>query len=274
MFGLFKRPVSQPSPKPAAGVQRPSAGSPPDSKGARKPVQTPARRAAPISSKSSGQQAASSSGRNQENAGVDAKRIVPAGQFDAAESPQAVVSDAVSRIWDDGADLLSSGVLRSDEPNEDFSFAHEDVSVRRGANDEGSSLDVGRSASGSPIGTSSPLRQEKPGLDVPIEVALSWDDRLDGMALPGQDDEFIYENLGKDLDSIRFIDLYLGSAGAWLAGIPGTTDPIRAPEYLDAELAELRRLCEASLGKNGLERVCHQTVWSNVSSKPFGVFDG
>jgi Tfp pilus assembly pilus retraction ATPase PilT len=38
-------------------------------------------------------------------------------------------------------------------------------------------------------------------------------------------------------------DIYLGQANAWLAGVPGTSDPIPAPPECSAELDELRALC-------------------------------
>jgi hypothetical protein len=34
-------------------------------------------------------------------------------------------------------------------------------------------------------------------------------------------------------------DIYLGQANAWLAGVPGTSDPIPAPPECSAELDEL-----------------------------------
>lgn len=49
------------------------------------------------------------------------------------------------------------------------------------------------------------------------------------------------------LQNLDFKDLYLGTDSAWLSGIPGTKDPIPAPEGAASELEELRKLCEQAL---------------------------
>lgn len=49
------------------------------------------------------------------------------------------------------------------------------------------------------------------------------------------------------LKDIDLKDIYLGTKDAWLAGVPGTNDPIPAPEDCLQELAELRKLCEETV---------------------------
>lgn len=46
------------------------------------------------------------------------------------------------------------------------------------------------------------------------------------------------------LKDIELKDIYLGQPAAWLAGVPGTSDPILAPEDCLEELEELRELCD------------------------------
>lgn len=46
------------------------------------------------------------------------------------------------------------------------------------------------------------------------------------------------------LKDIDLKDIYLGRPHAWLAGVPGTSDPIPAPEDCLEELDELREMCD------------------------------
>jgi Tfp pilus assembly pilus retraction ATPase PilT len=46
------------------------------------------------------------------------------------------------------------------------------------------------------------------------------------------------------LKEITFSDIYLGEAGAWLSGVPGTSDPVAAPEKDAEEVKDLRTACE------------------------------
>lgn len=46
------------------------------------------------------------------------------------------------------------------------------------------------------------------------------------------------------LKDIDLKDIYLGSPNAWLAGVPGTSDPIPAPDDCLDELSELREMCD------------------------------
>lgn len=45
------------------------------------------------------------------------------------------------------------------------------------------------------------------------------------------------------LRDIAFSDIYLGQGSSWLAGVPGTLDPVPAPPGCEAELSELRVIC-------------------------------
>lgn len=45
------------------------------------------------------------------------------------------------------------------------------------------------------------------------------------------------------LKSHIFSDIYLGQGASWLAGVPGTLDPVPAPHDCEAELSELRVMC-------------------------------
>lgn len=49
------------------------------------------------------------------------------------------------------------------------------------------------------------------------------------------------------LKDIDLKDIYLGESSAWIAGVPGTSDPIPAPEECRAELNDLRELCQQHL---------------------------
>lgn len=42
----------------------------------------------------------------------------------------------------------------------------------------------------------------------------------------------------------KFSDIYLGQDNSWLAGVPGTLDPVPAPEDCQVELKDLRSVCE------------------------------
>ena len=46
------------------------------------------------------------------------------------------------------------------------------------------------------------------------------------------------------LKDITFSDLYLGMTGAWLSGVPGTSDPVATPPNDLAEVLELRAACD------------------------------
>lgn len=46
------------------------------------------------------------------------------------------------------------------------------------------------------------------------------------------------------LSELNFSDIYLGQSASWLAGVPGTKDPVPAPTNCEAELIELRTLCD------------------------------
>lgn len=46
------------------------------------------------------------------------------------------------------------------------------------------------------------------------------------------------------LKDITFSDIYLGSEGAWLSGVPGTSDPVAAPACDKSELLNLRVACD------------------------------
>lgn len=50
------------------------------------------------------------------------------------------------------------------------------------------------------------------------------------------------------LKDIDLKDIYLGRPNAWLAGVPGTSDPIPAPEHCLEELDELREMCDQFVG--------------------------
>lgn len=52
------------------------------------------------------------------------------------------------------------------------------------------------------------------------------------------------------LKGITFSDIYLGQDGAWLSGVPGTSDPIAPPKEDQDELVSLRKACEDYLTAN------------------------
>jgi len=49
------------------------------------------------------------------------------------------------------------------------------------------------------------------------------------------------------LKDIELKDIYIGNKGAWLAGVPGTNDPIPAPPDCINEINELREKCEGAV---------------------------
>lgn len=69
------------------------------------------------------------------------------------------------------------------------------------------------------------------------------------------------------LKDIDLKDIYLGNENAWLAGVPGTNDPIKAPDDCADELDELRVLCKEYLEKTTKEEfaVRHRDVAYRVS---------
>lgn len=52
------------------------------------------------------------------------------------------------------------------------------------------------------------------------------------------------------LKDISFSDIYLGQSASWLAGVPGTLDPVPAPPECQVELAELRTICDEFASKS------------------------
>jgi Tfp pilus assembly pilus retraction ATPase PilT len=52
------------------------------------------------------------------------------------------------------------------------------------------------------------------------------------------------------LKNITFSDVYLGEDGAWLSGVPGTSDPIASPPEDIGEVLSLRKACEAFRSAN------------------------
>lgn len=52
------------------------------------------------------------------------------------------------------------------------------------------------------------------------------------------------------LKDLTFSDIYLGPNGAWLSGVPGTSDPVAAPPEDDGELMELRVACDKYRDEN------------------------
>jgi len=69
------------------------------------------------------------------------------------------------------------------------------------------------------------------------------------------------------LKDIDLKDIYLGGKHAWLAGVPGTNDPIPAPEDCQQELDELRLLCEKTIETTPREEfaIRHNDVAYRVS---------
>lgn len=47
------------------------------------------------------------------------------------------------------------------------------------------------------------------------------------------------------LADIHFVDIYLGESGSWLTGVPGTTNPIEAPQDCVEEVKTLHAACVA-----------------------------
>lgn len=45
------------------------------------------------------------------------------------------------------------------------------------------------------------------------------------------------------LKDVVFTDIYVGATGAWLSGVPGTSDPVAASTQDEAEVTELRAAC-------------------------------
>lgn len=45
------------------------------------------------------------------------------------------------------------------------------------------------------------------------------------------------------LKDVVFTDIYVGASGAWLSGVPGTSDPVAASAHDEAEVTELRVAC-------------------------------
>lgn len=66
------------------------------------------------------------------------------------------------------------------------------------------------------------------------------------------------------LKELTFSDIYLGASGAWVSGVPGTSDPVAAPEEDADEVKGLRSACEAYREKNP-EREDFPLRFGNVS---------
>lgn len=69
------------------------------------------------------------------------------------------------------------------------------------------------------------------------------------------------------LKDIDLKDIYLGHSNAWLAGVPGTSDPVPAPEECEDELTELREMCDDFVSTSTKEEftVRHNDVAYRVS---------
>lgn len=69
------------------------------------------------------------------------------------------------------------------------------------------------------------------------------------------------------LKDIDLKDIYLGHPNAWLAGVPGTSDPIPAPEDCLEELADLREMCDDFVSASSRDEftVRHNDVAYRVS---------
>jgi Tfp pilus assembly pilus retraction ATPase PilT len=52
------------------------------------------------------------------------------------------------------------------------------------------------------------------------------------------------------LKDLTFSDLYLGMTGAWISGVPGTSDPVAAPPDDLSEVLELRAACDNYRAEN------------------------
>ena len=46
------------------------------------------------------------------------------------------------------------------------------------------------------------------------------------------------------LKDLTFSDIYLGTNGAWISGVPGTSDPVATPPDDLSEVLELRGACD------------------------------
>jgi Tfp pilus assembly pilus retraction ATPase PilT len=66
------------------------------------------------------------------------------------------------------------------------------------------------------------------------------------------------------LNTFTFTDIYLGSLGAWLSGVPGTSDPVAAPIEAAQEIANLRVQCEKYSAENP-QREDFSLRWEGVS---------
>jgi Tfp pilus assembly pilus retraction ATPase PilT len=55
------------------------------------------------------------------------------------------------------------------------------------------------------------------------------------------------------LHEFAFSDLYLGDGNSWLAGVPGTSDPVKAPDECAEELRALRELCDREVAQKKKE---------------------
>ena len=69
------------------------------------------------------------------------------------------------------------------------------------------------------------------------------------------------------LTDLELKDIYLGEKNAWIAGVPGTSDPVPAPQDCHEELDELRDLCRSTLAETQREEfaVRHRGVAYRVS---------
>lgn len=70
------------------------------------------------------------------------------------------------------------------------------------------------------------------------------------------------------LNDIAFSDIYLGQGASWLAGVPGTLDPIPAPLDCEAELSDLRVMCSKFAEKSASNEfaIRHNDVSYRVST--------
>lgn len=66
------------------------------------------------------------------------------------------------------------------------------------------------------------------------------------------------------LNKITFSDIYLGVHGAWLSGVPGTSDPVAAPVEDAQEIANLRVQCEKYNTENP-QREDFTLRWGDIS---------
>lgn len=70
------------------------------------------------------------------------------------------------------------------------------------------------------------------------------------------------------LCDLVFSDIYLGDAASWLAGVPGTLDPVPAPANCENELLELRKKCTdfAATSKKSEFAIRHADIGYRVST--------